>query len=92
MATGKKTGGRQAGTPNKVTYKIRNHLLSVMSAEINKIPEYMKDMEDLDKLVFITKMLPYLLPRAVPVHAGLVDTIEVDSEPDGVIYEEYNGF
>ena len=39
MTNGEKTGGRQKGTPNKVTSELRSKLKNLMHDEIENIPQ-----------------------------------------------------
>lgn len=64
MATGIKTGGRNKGTPNKVTKELREKIKSIVDNEITIIKESLKDLEPRDRMDFIIKLLPYVLPKA----------------------------
>ena len=63
MAVGYKTGGRQAGTPNKLTSEIKEILGQFLQKEIDSIPDYFKEIEPKEKLEIITKLLPFVVPR-----------------------------
>lgn len=63
MATGFKTGGRKAGTPNKITGEIKEVLSEFLQKEINSLPEYFSAIEPKERLEVIAKLLPYILPR-----------------------------
>lgn len=59
-----KTGGRQKGTPNKITAEIRQKLSDIVSNEIKNIPEYLNQIESPEiKLKLIIQILPYLIPK-----------------------------
>ena len=62
--TGKKFGGRQKGTPNKSTAKVRGTLAAILSSEVEKIPMYLDGITDPErKLNLLVKLLPYIVPR-----------------------------
>lgn len=63
MSKGKKTGGRQKGTPNKVTSTLRNWLLEVINDNRDLIVDDLQTLDPLQRLVFIEKLLPYVLPK-----------------------------
>lgn len=61
---GKKTGGRSAGTPNKVSKAIREMLTDSLKDHVNRIPQYLDNLDDdKDRLDAITKLLPYVAPK-----------------------------
>ena len=58
-----KTGGRQSGTPNKITNDVRECIKSFINGNIASLqPEYDK-MEAKDKLRFLVDLLPYIVPK-----------------------------
>lgn len=63
--TGKKYGGREKGTPNKLTSELRNILKEIISTEIEALPEALKGLEAKERLEIIIKLLPYVLPKEI---------------------------
>jgi hypothetical protein len=63
MAIGIKTGGRQAGTPNKLTKELRAALKNILHQEIELLPDHFKSLEPKDRLEILVKLLPYALPK-----------------------------
>jgi len=61
--TGKKYGGRQAGTPNKLTKELRAALKNILHNEIEQLPDYFDKLEPKDRLELVVKLLPYALPK-----------------------------
>lgn len=63
MATGFKSGGRQAGTPNKITQDARERLYAIMDAQV----DVLLNSDDLVRLrasnEVLRTILPYVLPR-----------------------------
>jgi hypothetical protein len=66
--TREKTGGRKPGVPNKVTSEMRSVLKSVFSAEIERLPEYIQDMDTKQKVDLLFRVFPYILPKVKEVH------------------------
>jgi len=63
MAAGIKTGGRKPGTPNKVTRTIREMLQEILEGELNNLPSLLEGVNPRDRLQFIAKLLPYVIPQ-----------------------------
>ena len=62
MATGVKTGGRQKGTPNKLTFQIRQLLANALVDEIDNLPEVLAQLEPAQKIDAICKLSKFVLP------------------------------
>lgn len=60
---GIKTGGRQAGTPNKVTAEVKKAIAQVVQDEVHKLSERMDELTAKERIDVLTKLLPYTLPR-----------------------------
>lgn len=68
MAAGKKTGGRQKGTPNKATAFLKEQLTSFLESYINggSKMSFKKDfdsLEAIDRLRIALKMAQIVLPK-----------------------------
>lgn len=61
--TGQKFGGRQAGTPNRITQELREVLSEIVHQEIKKIPDHLNKLEAKDRLELLSKLLPFVLPK-----------------------------
>jgi hypothetical protein len=59
----KKTGGRQANTPNKINAQTRSVIQNLVSDEVQKIPELLDKLKPKDRIELIIKMLPFILPK-----------------------------
>lgn len=70
--TGQKTGGRQAGTPNKVSKELRESLKGLLTAEFEQLPELIKTLPAEKRVELLVKMLPYCLPKVESI-AGTYD-------------------
>jgi DNA topoisomerase VI subunit B len=58
-----KTGGRQRGTPNKVTSDIRTVLHSLVSDELDHLSTRLHKMDDEQRTQTFLKLLPYIMPK-----------------------------
>ena len=61
--TGKKFGGREKGTPNKLTKELRSALKDVLYDEIEQIPHRLDELEAKDRLELLVKLMPYVFPK-----------------------------
>lgn len=78
MAKGIKTGGRKEGTPNKTTKEIRNVLKSVIDNEIVNIETSLEGLTAKERLEFLIKLIPYVLPKVETVQYNLGEGIDWD--------------
>jgi len=67
MAQGIKTGGREAGTPNKLTKELREILKDLLHRELTALPERLEKLDGKERLEILVKLLPYVLPKVEPV-------------------------
>ena len=63
---GKKTGGRQKGTPNKITAEIREFLASLVFDNMDLIRQDVRNMTPEQRASFLPKILPYIVPKLKP--------------------------
>jgi hypothetical protein len=61
--TGKKHGGREKGTPNKLTKELRNVLKDIIYNELESLDEKLEELEPKERIELIIKLLPYTLPK-----------------------------
>ena len=59
--TGKKFGGRQKGTPNKLNSKIKDKLSSIISEAIDSFD--LEDMTKAERLKLIQLGMPYIITK-----------------------------
>ena len=64
---GQKTGGRQKGTPNKITAEKREFLSNLFSENYELIKQDFLNLDSYQRCMVITKILPYILPKMQPV-------------------------
>ena len=63
MAVGVKTGGRQRGTPNKVTADLRKVLKQIIAAELEAFPKTLAQLPGKDRVELVLKLMPFCLPK-----------------------------
>jgi hypothetical protein len=60
---GSKTGGRQLGTPNKVTSELRASLKAILDGELVTLSATLDKLPDKDRLDVVLKLMPYCMPK-----------------------------
>ncbi|GAB3509300.1 hypothetical protein GCM10027341_46150 [Spirosoma knui] len=63
MAHGYKTGGRTAGTPNKVTSDIKSKIAALVGEQFEAITADLEQLEPKDRVTVYLKFLEYVLPK-----------------------------
>ena len=63
MAKGIKTGGREAGTPNRLTKELRKVLKDLLYDEMQLLPDHLSKLEPKDRLDLLVKLIPYVLHK-----------------------------
>lgn len=61
--TGKKYGGRQKGTPNRMTKELRVLLKDIMYQELEEVQERFSLLEPKQRIELIIKLMPYVLTK-----------------------------
>lgn len=62
MAKGIKTGGRMAGTPNRLTFQTRQLLVDALAAEFENLSGTLAKLEPAQRIDAICKLAKYALP------------------------------
>jgi hypothetical protein len=75
---GTKTGGRQAGTLNKLTTEVRQTLKDIFSNELEDLPAHLKTLTPQARIDFIIKIAPYVLPKVEAVSAKSGEPFSID--------------
>lgn len=68
--TGTKTGGRKAGTPNKVTKELRETLKGIIDKELDTIPATLDKLTPKDRLEVVLKLMPYCMPKLETINGS----------------------
>jgi len=58
-----KTGGREKGTPNKVTKTVRESIFDIVSDNIGTVKDDLKSLEPKERLQIISGLLPYIVSK-----------------------------
>lgn len=78
-----KTGGRKAGTPNKVTKATKEVLAQFIGDEADNFKEAMHQIYKEDKVTYAAlyvKMLPYVIPRLNSVDVNSTNNTKLSME------------
>jgi hypothetical protein len=67
---GQKTGGRTAGTPNRLTKELRTVLRDMIAAEMDALPKTLEGLTAKERLDVVIKLLPFCLPKVQAVAAN----------------------
>jgi hypothetical protein len=59
---GRKTGGRVAGTPNRITTQLRASLAMVLQGEIDQLPQHLARLSPAQRVSAVLKVAELLLP------------------------------
>ncbi|MBT3384399.1 MAG: hypothetical protein HN778_03015 [Prolixibacteraceae bacterium] len=82
MAKGKKTGGRELGTPNKLTSELRKRISEFLTDNWEQIENDFIDLEPEKRIALFEKLLHYSLPR---LQATQLEAII--NEPKTIVYK-----
>ena len=81
---GKKTGGRQKGTPNKTTVKNRDWITDVLRKNRKKLETELKQLRGRDFVVLYEKFFSYVTPKIT------VENVNFDKLSDNQLDELIN--
>jgi len=60
--TGKKFGGRQKGTPNKITSEIREKYSILVNSNIERLKEDLNKLDPKDRIKMIMELSKFVIP------------------------------
>lgn len=75
---GTKTGGRVAGTPNKVTTELRNQLKEILSTQLKQLPQLLNTMPADKRLDIVLRLMPYCMPKIETISGRYDDGLDID--------------
>lgn len=58
-----KTGGRAKGTPNKVTYSLKEWITSLIDKQRTQIEQDLQELEPKERLQMMEKLMQYVIPK-----------------------------
>jgi len=59
---GRKTGGRVAGTPNRITVQLRASLAMILQGEFEQLPQHLARLSPAQRVSAVLKIAELLLP------------------------------
>ena len=71
--TGIKYGGRQKGTPNRMTKELRSILKDMMYQEIEIIQDHLDQLSPKERIEILIKLMPFVLPKTTSISFILND-------------------
>ena len=66
-----KTGGREAGTPNKITGRLKEFVVNLVDDNREQIVKDLKALKPKERLAVLERMMQYVLPKQQAVSAEL---------------------
>ena len=74
--TGLKYGGRQKGTPNKLTKELRGILKEALHKELNCIGDLLEQLEPKERIEVLIKLMPFVFPKVNKVSHSLDEPMD----------------
>ena len=65
--TGVKYGGRQKGTPNRMTKELRFVLKDVLYQELEQIQTHLDTLKPKERVELLIKLMPFVLPKVTSI-------------------------
>ena len=65
--TGVKYGGRQKGTPNRMTKELRSVLKDVLYQELKQIQTHLDTLKPKERVELLIKLMPFVLPKVTSI-------------------------
>ena len=78
---GEKTGGRQKGTPNKLTFQTRQILVNVLNHELCNLPSLLQQLTPSERVDAVCKLSKFALPPLAAISS-------FDADENGLVDEE----
>lgn len=84
-------GGRQRGTPNRVTSSVRNWLSQVIEDNRQQMEQDLKMLEPKERLIILEKLMQYVVPKQQAVNGKLDIEMLTDEQLDVLVGELTKG-
>lgn len=55
--------GRPKGSLNRTTSELKEAIKTILDTELEKVQEHLEQLEPKERLDFMTKLLPYVMPK-----------------------------
>lgn len=79
-----KTGGRGAGTPNKVTGTLKEFIANLIDQNRGQIEKDLKRLEPKDRLAILGKLIGFIIPRQTQSDLQVMDWTKEKIEIVGI--------
>ena len=76
--TGSKYGGRQKGTPNKMTKELRTLLKGILYQELEQVQDRLELLKPKERLELLIKLMPYVLPKTTSISHNINEPLDWD--------------
>ena len=83
-----KTGGRQKGTPNKITGTLKDFVSGLIDENREQMQKDLKALTPKDRLLVLERFLQYVLPKQQAITADM----SVEEQPIGFTPDEARAF
>ncbi len=80
-------GGRQKGTPNKVTASVKDWLSDLIDKNRKQVEDDIKQLEPRDRLMVLEKLMQYVIPKQQAVSAKVDFEKLTDEQLDTLVVE-----
>lgn len=80
-------GGRQKGTPNKVTSTVKEWLTQLIDKNRRQMERDIKDLEPKDRLQILERLMQYVVPKQQAVQAEIDFNKLSDEQLDTLVSE-----
>jgi len=80
-------GGRQKGTPNKVTSTVKEWLAQLIDKNRRQMERDIKDLEPKDRLQVLERLMQYVVPKQQAVQAEVDFNKMTDEQLDTLVSE-----
>jgi hypothetical protein len=77
---GKKTGGRTAGTPNRISSELRKMLKVIIAGELETLPSALEQLPAKERLELLIKLLPFCVAKVEPINGTYDSGWNLDDE------------
>lgn len=86
MAKGVKTGGREAGTPNKLTSDLRERISDFLNDNWEQIEKDFQTIEPEKRVLLFEKLLSFTLPKLQTIQTPV---IKVSDKPTMIVFKDF---
>lgn len=68
-----KSGGRQKGTPNRVTKDVREWLSKLINKSRRQIERDLQELEPKDRVIMLERLMQYVVPKQQAIKADIAN-------------------